>query len=72
MEEDERLINVAHDLFNQHSIFEIIDVENRAEAIRTMLDLYGSDIDLAKVERCLAILDRIRALPEKRQGNGSC
>jgi len=60
MEEDERLINEAHDLFDQHSIFEIIDIEDRAEAIRTMIEIHGGGVDLAKVGRYLDVLNRLR------------
>jgi len=60
MEEDERLINQAHDLFNQHSIFEIIDIEDRPEAVERMIEMYGSGVDLAKVQQYLDLLDRLR------------
>ncbi|KAB2890137.1 MAG: hypothetical protein F9K32_09840 [Desulfobulbaceae bacterium] len=60
MEEDERLINQAHDLFSQHSIFEIIDNEDRAEAVRAMIEIHGPMVELAKVNQYLDILDRLR------------
>lgn len=60
MDEIKRLIKQAHNLFDQHSIFEIIDIEDRAEAIRVMIEIHGPGVNLAMVKKYLAILDRLR------------
>ena len=61
MDDDEKLINEAHDLFGDYSIFEVIDLD-RSEAIETMKELYGSNVDLERVERYLDMLERLKTL----------
>ena len=62
MEDDEKLINEAHDLFGDYSIFEVIDLD-RPAAIEMMKEMYGSGVDPGKVERYLDILERLKTLP---------
>ena len=57
-EELEELINAAHDLYGDYSIYEVMDLD-RPAAIERMVEMYGP-VDLEKVERYLAVLDRIR------------
>ncbi|KAB2891388.1 MAG: hypothetical protein F9K32_04495 [Desulfobulbaceae bacterium] len=59
MEEDERLINEAHDLFGDYSIFEVIDLD-RPAAIERMKEMYGNEVELAKVEEYLDILEKLK------------
>ena len=63
MDDDEKLINEAHDLFGDYSIFEVFDLE-RPAAIETMKEMHGSDVDIEKVERYLDVLEKLRALTE--------
>lgn len=44
MEKDERLINQAHDLYGDYSIFEVIDLD-RPAAIERMMEMYGPLVD---------------------------
>ena len=59
MDDDEKLINEAHDFFGDYSIFEVIDLD-RPAAIDMMKELYGSGVDLEKVERYLDVLEKLR------------
>ena len=59
MDNDEKLINEAHDLFGDYSIFEVYDLD-RPEAIKTMKELYGSGVDLEKVGLYLDVLEILR------------
>ncbi|MBB5347202.1 hypothetical protein JWG42_09955 [Desulfoprunum benzoelyticum] len=59
-DELEELIDVAHDLFGDYSIYEVMDLEDRASAIERMVEVYGGSVDLGKMERYFSILDQIR------------
>lgn len=59
MDNDEKLINEAHDLFGDYSIFEVYDLD-RPEAIKTMKELYCSGVDLEKVGLYLDVLEILR------------
>ena len=59
MDDDEKLVNEAHDLFGDYSIFEVIDLD-RPAAIEMMKELYGNGVDLEKVERYLDVLEQLR------------
>ncbi|MGW8158705.1 MAG: hypothetical protein ACWGKN_09360 [Desulfoprunum sp.] len=68
-DELEELIDAAHDLYGDYSIYEVMDLD-RLTAIDRMVEMYGP-VDIGKVERYLAVLDRIRgwrepALPQER------
>lgn len=62
MDKIETLINLAHELFEGQSILENLDIEDRAEAIRAIIDIHGGGVDLVKVQQYLDILDRLRRL----------
>jgi hypothetical protein len=62
MDDDEKLINEAHDLFGEYSIFEVFDLD-RPDAFEMMKELYGNGVDLEKVDRYLDVLEELRALP---------
>ena len=55
----EELIDAAHDLYGEYSIYEVMDLEDRAAAITRMVEMYGP-VDLGKMEMYFDILDRIR------------
>jgi len=57
----EDLINQAHDIFGESSIYEVFDFDNREEAIEVLSEFYDP-LDMEKVERYFAILDQIRSL----------
>ncbi|MGB5218555.1 MAG: hypothetical protein WBN66_09670 [Smithella sp.] len=59
-DELEELIDAAHDLFDNYSIYEVMDLEDRQAAIERMVEMYGGSVDLGKMERYFAILDQIR------------
>ena len=54
-DELEDLVNAAHDLYGDYSIYEVMDLD-RPAAIERMVEMYGQ-VDLEKVERYLAVLD---------------
>ena len=56
----EGLINQAHDIFGESSIYEVFDLD-RKEAIEVLYEFYGL-LDMDKVEKYFSILDQIRAL----------
>jgi len=58
-DELEELVDAAHDLFGDYSIYEVMDLD-RPAAIGRMVEMYGGSVDLGKMERYFAILDRIR------------
>lgn len=62
MDHDEKLVDEAHDLFGDYSIFEVFDLD-RPAAIEMMKELYGCDVDMEKVERYLDVLEKLRTLP---------
>ena len=55
----EELINAAHDLYGDYSIFEVMDLEDRASVIERMVEMYGPP-DMEKMEQCFAVFDQIR------------
>lgn len=60
MDETERLIRAAHDLYGDYSIYEVMDLEDPAAAIERMVEMYDGSVDLGKMERYFAVLDWIR------------
>lgn len=59
MDDAERLVHAAYDLFNDYSIFEVIDLD-RPAAVERMKELYGPLVDLGKVDRYLDLLTRMK------------
>jgi hypothetical protein len=57
----EDLVNQAHDLFGESSIYEVMDLDDREEAIEVLSEYYAP-LDMDKVERYFTILDQIRSL----------
>jgi len=55
----EELIDAAHDLYGDYSIYEVMDLD-RPAAIERMVEMYGPP-DWEKIQRYFSILDRIRA-----------
>ena len=55
----EELIDAAYDLFNDFSIFQVIDLD-RPAAVERMKKMYGSRVDLGKVDRYLDLLDQVK------------
>ena len=62
-DELEELIDAAHDLFGDYSIYEVMDLD-KPVAIERMVEMYGGSVDLRKMEKYFAVLDRIRAWRE--------
>ncbi|KGO33406.1 MAG: hypothetical protein WBN83_04090 [Desulfoprunum sp.] len=54
----EDLIDAACDLYGNYSIYEVIDLV-RSSAIERMMEMYGQEIEMEKVERYFSILDQI-------------
>lgn len=59
MDKSEMLVEQAHSLFGETSIFEVFDLPNRQEVIQTLTEFYGL-VDVGKVDRYLSILDQLR------------
>ena len=59
MDQIDFLIDRAHRLFGETSVFEVIDLPSREEVIATLISFYGP-VDFAKVDRYLDILGRLR------------
>jgi len=55
----EMLVEQAHRLFGKTSVYEVFDLSNRREAIRTLVEFYGP-VDMGRVDRYLFILDQLR------------
>ena len=55
----EELIDAAHDLFGDYSVYEAMDLD-RPAAIARMVEMYGGSVDPVKMERYFSILDQIR------------
>lgn len=55
----EILIDEAYQLFNEHSLYEVIDLERDAAQVR-MISLYGPALDEEKVEKYFNVLDTLR------------
>lgn len=55
----EILVEQAHRIFGETSIFEVYDLPNRLEVISTLVEFYGP-VDVEKVDQYLAILDQLR------------
>jgi hypothetical protein len=54
----ERMIGHAHDIFD-FSIFEVIDIDDRASAILVLVEHFGPQ-PMELIERYFEILERIR------------
>jgi len=61
MEDDilEKLIWQAHDIFGETSIYEVMDIEDRNEAIMILVDFYGP-VRMDDIEKYFNILNQIR------------
>jgi hypothetical protein len=59
MDQIDFLIDRAHRLFDKTSVFEVIDLSTRQEAVKVLREFYGQ-VDDEKVDRYLEILDRLR------------
>lgn len=59
MDEPEKVIRAAYGLFNDYSIFQVIDLDRQA-AVELMKELYGPLVDLGKVERYLDLLAKAK------------
>ena len=58
---DGRLICVAHAIFSLNSVHEVIDLD-REMAVERLIDFYGSMEDMGKVDRYLAVVEKLRVL----------
>jgi hypothetical protein len=56
---DERLVCTAHAIFSLNSIHEVIDLD-RENAVERLIDFYGPEIDMEKVDRYLAVVQELR------------
>ncbi|KGO35182.1 MAG: hypothetical protein WBN83_08625 [Desulfoprunum sp.] len=61
-DELEELIDAAHDLYGDHSIYEVMDLD-RPDAIERKVEIYGPPVG-ERIERYFAVLDRTRAWRE--------
>jgi hypothetical protein len=52
-------LDAAHELYGDYTIDEVMNLD-RPAAITRMVEMYGGAVDLGKMERYFAILDRIR------------
>lgn len=62
MDDIENLVYTAHDLYNEFSIFEVID-SDRKDAINKIIEHYGPQ-DLKKIEKYLTIINKIKVWEE--------
>ena len=58
------MIDAAHDLYGDYSIYEVMDLD-RPAAIAKMMEMYGGSVDLGKMEKYFTIIDRIREWREQ-------
>ena len=58
----EMLVEQAHRIFGETSIFEVYDMPSRLEVIRTLVEFYRP-MDIEKVDQYLVILDQLRDAP---------
>jgi hypothetical protein len=58
---DERLICAAHAIFSLNSVHEVIDLD-RESAVERLIDFYGPEIDMEKVDRYLTVVWELRVL----------
>jgi hypothetical protein len=63
MDDLEMLVNAAHDLYEEISIFEAMDASDRQTAIDNIIEYYGPQ-DMGKIEKYLTIIDKIKAWEE--------
>ena len=59
MDQIEMLVEQAHCLFGETSIFEVFDLPSHQEVIQTLTEFYGP-VDMGKVDQYLTILDQLR------------
>ena len=59
MDQIKFLVDQAHDLFDEISVFDVIDLPTREDAVKRIVELCGP-VDMGKVDRYLSILDRLR------------
>lgn len=62
-DEFEELIDTVLVLYGDYSIYEVMDLD-RPAAIARMVEMYGGQAYLERIERFFAVLDRIRAWRE--------
>ena len=55
----ELLVDQAHQLFDKTSIFEVFDMTDRREIIRTLVDFYGL-VEVGKVDTYIRVLGQLR------------
>jgi len=55
----EELVDAAHDLYSENSIYEVMDLD-RSAAIARVVEMYGGSVDLGRMEWYYAVLDQIR------------
>ena len=56
---DERLICAAHAIFSMNSVHEVIDLD-RESPVERLIDFYGPELDMEKVDRYLAVVEELR------------
>ena len=59
MDQIEFLVDRAHRLFGETSVFEVIVLPSREEIIISLISFYGP-VDFGKVDRYLLVLGRLR------------
>jgi hypothetical protein len=55
----EKLIDEVHSIYSENSVHEVIDLD-RESSVERLIYFYGPDIDMEKVTKYLAIVDRLR------------
>ena len=55
----EAIVAQAHRLFGETSIFEVFDLEDRKEVLRTLVDFYGP-VETGKVDKYMDIINKLR------------
>ncbi len=70
MERDERLCDHGQDMPGQQGSIETFDSEDRAEALMTMIEIHGEEVDPEKVEQYLAVLHRMRRRKGRCRASG--
>lgn len=61
----EGLIEQAHGIFGKTSIYEVVDIEDRQTAIKTLVEFY-SPVRKDDLDKYLSIIDQLR---ENEEGN---
>ncbi|KJR97314.1 MAG: hypothetical protein VR65_25720 [Desulfobulbaceae bacterium BRH_c16a] len=61
MDQIEMLVEQAHGLFGETSIFEVFDLPGHQEIIQTLTEFYRP-VDVGKVDQYIAIINQLRTL----------